>query len=98
MELKELFDHAPAILGDLVLQANLLRAFIWYLSGMFLLSLVLRLRFYLSVYEICKHVKYACPNLFQLIDEHWMLIVRQGMLTRIVLYLIILLPYVILNR
>lgn len=89
---------AANLLHPVLLHVNLLHVFIVYVTGTFIVSLLLRLRFYVTVFDIARHVRYSCPRLYELIDEHWILCVRQGVFLRMCLYLAILLPYLFLNR
>lgn len=94
-------DFLPAaakLLPDFLLHLDLLHLFVLYVTLSFVVSLLMRLRFYLSVFDVVRHVRYSCPSLFELVDEHWILCVRQGIFLRMVLYLVILLPYMFLNR
>lgn len=94
----EFLPPAARFLPDFVVHLDLLHLFVVYVSLTFILSLLMRMRFYFSVFDIVRHVRYSCPSLFELIDEHWILCVRQGIFLRMVLYLVILLPYLFLNR
>lgn len=94
----DVFGSAAPLLPTWLLEANLLRAFLWYISLLFLVSLGLRVRFYHSVYEIAQHVRYSCPRIFSLIHEHWFLCLKDGLITWVGLYLALLVPYSILNN
>lgn len=93
----ELF-MAPPVLPTIVRDFDLLRAFVWYISAAFVVSLILRLRFYRAVYLIAQHVSGRCPNVHRLIHEHWFLCMKDGVLPLVCLYLAVLAVYMGLNR
>lgn len=88
----------PRLLPEWLLNLNLLRAFIWYVSVYFVVSLLLRLRFYKSVYDVSVYVRLSCPRIFGLVHEHWFLCMRDGLFNLIVIYGGILLVYMSLNQ
>lgn len=94
----DLFSKPPTILPEWILHQNLLQLFLWYIAGVFLLSLLLRVRFYHSVLEVVRHVRYSCPRIFSLVNEHWFLCLRGGLVTWASLYLVLLAPYYWLNQ
>jgi hypothetical protein len=89
---------APAILPNAIIEFDLLRAFVWYISAAFAVSLVLRLRFYRAVYLVANHVRVRCPNVHALIHEHWFLCVKDGVVPLVALYATILVVYMLLNQ
>ena len=93
-----LSQPAPGWLPDFILDLNLLRVFIWYVAILFLISLALRIRFYLSIYDIARYVAEACPSVFRLVHEHWFLCVRDRFLTLVGLYGGILAAYLLVSR
>jgi hypothetical protein len=97
-QLIDLFGPIPHILPDWVLTADLLRVFIWYISISFAASLMLRLRFYVSVYSLARHVSEACPSVYRLIHEHWFWCVKDGLLVLVGLYGVLLSMYMALTR
>lgn len=97
MTLDALGTPAP-FLPNAILHVNLLRAFIWYLALMFLFSLGMRLWFYRAVLDVAGHIQSQCPKIFDLINEHWLLILKQGLSAWLSVYLAILVPYSILNQ
>ena len=95
----EPFPAAGPILPHFILyDFNLLRGFIWYVSIMFGISLLLRLRFYGSVFSIARHVTESCPNVTSLILQHRFLCIANGLVVRIGIYSGILGVYMALNR
>jgi hypothetical protein len=77
---------------------NLLRAFIWYVTVMFFLGMLLRLRFYHSLMIITQHVSNRCPNVTDLLRQHWVLCLANGIVPRALTYGLIVALYVILNH
>lgn len=94
----ELFGPTPFILPEWLLDADLLRMFIWYISLSFAVSLLLRLRFYLAVFAVARHVSDACPNVYRLIHEHWFLCIKDGIVGLVVVYSAILAAYMSMNQ
>lgn len=97
-DLLELFGPIPHMLPDWIVQADLLRIFIWYISITFVLSLLLRLRFYSAVYALARHISDSCPSVYRLLHEHWFLCVKDGLLVLVGLYSFLLTLYMILTR
>ncbi|MFO0946848.1 MAG: hypothetical protein U1D30_13035 [Planctomycetota bacterium] len=93
-----LFPTPPQLLPQWLLHLNLLRAFIWYISAYFVISLLLRLRFYKSVYEVSVYVRLSCPRIYGLVHEHWFVCMKDGLFNLIVIYGGILLAYMTLNQ
>lgn len=89
---------APPILPEVVLEFNLLRGYIWYISITFAFSLLLRLRFYRSIYVIAKHVSDSCPHVYDLLRQHWLLCVANGIYPRVIVYLVVMTVYMVLNE
>lgn len=96
--LDQILHETPLFLPHWLLELNLLRAFLWYITGMFLLSLALRLRFYYAIYRIAIHVRRECPSVFRLVNEHWLLCLKNGTVPLISIYIGILLFYSMLNQ
>lgn len=94
----EILAVRPPLLPSWLLDLNLLRAFIWYISIYFGLSLLLRLRFYRSVYDISLHVRLSCPQIFALVHEHWFVCMKDGLVRLIGIYTGILITYMLLNQ
>jgi hypothetical protein len=94
----DLFAPPHSILPRWLLDVNLLKVFLWYITLLFFVSMGLRLRFYHSVYVIAQHVRFSCPRVFSLINEHWFICLRDGLLTWFSIYLTLLGPYVLLNQ
>lgn len=79
-------DPLPPVLPEYLLKINLLSFFLGYVTLLFLLSLVLRMRFYTAIYEIAQYVARSCPSVFRLIHEHWFLCVRDRFLWLVGVY------------
>lgn len=93
-----LLEKAPPWLPSFILELNLIRAFFWYVAILFLISLFLRLRFYLTIYNITRYIAEQCPNVFRLVHEHWFLCVRDRFLQLVILYGGILVTYWLVSR
>ena len=93
----ELFGAPPALLPDWLLHVNLLRCFIWYISIIFAVGMLLRLRFYWSLYDVADHVSRSCPSVFELVHGHWFVCVKDGIILRVGLYVAVLTVYLALN-
>ena len=94
----DMLPDAAAILPECVRQFNLLRGFLWYISLAFTISLLLRLRFYYAVLRVARYVSDSCPNIYQLMQRHWILCITNGLVPLVGLYLGILIVYVGLNQ
>lgn len=98
MSIVEILTKEPAHLPAWITQLNLLTVFIVYATVIFLVSLLLRLRFYRAVWEICLYVRHSCPSIFKLLEEHWMMFASEGVITRTALYGVVFVPYLLLTR
>ncbi|QDU59748.1 hypothetical protein Pan216_05800 [Planctomycetes bacterium Pan216] len=80
------FGPPPGLLPYWIMSLNLLHAYIVYITLMFLTSVGLRLRFYSSVLDVARHLSTSCPNVYRLINEHWILTLRGGLLPLVSIY------------
>lgn len=96
--LSETLGSTPPVLPRWLLDLNLLRLFIWYISVYFVVSLLLRVRFYRSVYLVSLHVQSSCPQIFRLVHQHWFVCMKDGLVVLIAIYSGILLAYMLLNE
>ena len=85
-------------LPDIILRLDLLHAFFWYVSSYFACSLILRFRLYRNVYWVARHVQDSCPHLFELLSEHWWLVLQNGMIAMVGVYGLIMAIYLTLNH
>lgn len=85
------------VLPEWLLELDLLRGFIWYITGCFTLSMVMRLRFYRAIFLVARHVSDSCPNVYRLLREHWMLCITNGLVYRVLVYVLIVATYSSLN-
>jgi hypothetical protein len=90
-------DATPWLPGPLI-RWNLLTGFIVYVTFIFVVSTLLRIRFYHSVYRIALYVKQKCPNVFALLENNWSECVEDGVVVRTIFYLAVLAPYLIFTR
>lgn len=91
------FDQTFDILPRAVSHYNLLHAFVLYLSLVFALSLLLRIRFYAAVYVIARHIHESCESLFNLLQKHKLLLMKDGIVIWVGMYVAVLLVYSTLN-
>lgn len=94
----DVFPEAPRILPEAILEFDLLRAFIWYISIYFATSLLLRVRMYVAVFRIIRHVQDECPIIYKLIQKHWLRILTQGLVVMVGVYLILVSIYMVCNQ
>ncbi|MGL4462856.1 MAG: hypothetical protein ACRC1K_11960 [Planctomycetia bacterium] len=94
----DLFAPAAPILPEWLLQLNLLRAFIYYITAVLAASVLLRARFYYAVFTLAKHVSQSCPRIFELVRDHWLLCIEDGLLARFGAYALIMSVYSLLNN
>lgn len=92
------FEQPADILPHAISHYNLVRGFILYLSVVFAISLLLRVRFYAAVYVIARHIHESCESLFNLLQKHKLLLVKDGIVVWVGLYVVVLLVYSILNQ
>ena len=90
--------QAIALLPDAILHLNLFRAFLWYIGALFAISIVLRIRFYISISALNRHVQDNCPSIYRLIQEHSYELIRNGIIIWISAYLWLLVPSYLLNN
>lgn len=92
-----MFDQlgpAPRILPEyLVGTLNLITVLLWYVAIAFAVSLLLRLRFYWSIYRISKYFAVSCPNVFRLLQQHILHFVQNGVILLVTVYGAILIVY-----
>lgn len=93
-----LLKPASPWLPPFLLDLNLIRAFLWYIAIMFCVSMGLRLRFYLSIYNITRYIAESCPSVFRLVHEHWFLCVRDKFLWQVGIYGGVVVAYLLLSR
>lgn len=77
---------ATPVLPTVILDFNLLRGYMDYVTLAFLISFILRLRFYHAVYRVAKHLSLSCPNVYKLIHEHAFLFFKDGVILPIGVY------------
>jgi hypothetical protein len=82
----DLLRPPPAFLSSRVLALDLIELFMVYVTLAFVASLVLRWRFYLSIYRVSTLVARECPNVFKLLDRHLPMLMQNGVVPMLVAY------------
>jgi hypothetical protein len=90
--------NATSLLPDAILHLNLFRAFLWYIGVLFAVSIVLRIRFYIAISALNRHVQNNCPSIYRLIQEHSYELIRNGIIIWVSAYLWLLIPSYLLNN
>jgi hypothetical protein len=94
----DLLAAPPPILSDRWFGQDLLAWLLYYVAGVFLLSLAMRIRLYWNVYSIARLVADSCPNVFRLLQRHLPMIIQNGIVSMLVAYGLIFLVYFIYAR
>jgi hypothetical protein len=82
----DLLQAPPPILPAKLLEVDVLDAFMVYVTLAFVVSLVLRWRFYMSIYRIATYFAKECPNVFKLLDKHLVMLVQNGIIPMLLAY------------